>query len=104
MKKHLHNGSGKSNPSTPFGNKEVIFPVTFMFKAVMDATLSDENNKASLVRVFEKSDIVNLFQHQKLSSKGNYISFTYKVTLVSKQQMYNMYNQLKEIQGLKFAL
>ncbi len=103
MKTHLHNGNGTGKTS-PFGNKEVLFPVTFMFKAVMEATISDENNKASLRMVFESLNIVNLFQHQKLSSKGNYISFTYKVTLVSKQQMYDMYNQLKEIQGLKFAL
>ena len=96
------NGNGKGN--NPFEGKTIEFPVTFTLKAVMDATIPDDDHIAALTEVFKLLDISHNYKNKRLSTKGRYVSFTYLVTLVTKQQMENMYEKLKQIKGLKFAL
>jgi putative lipoic acid-binding regulatory protein len=106
MDKHFsnknNNGNGKGEP--PFGNKKVEYPVTFALKAVMDVAASDDENKKRITRVFLELDIVHSFENKRASSKGNYTSFTYLVTLTGKKQLIEMYGKLKNVEGLKFAL
>ncbi len=100
----IHSGNGNGKGKNPFEGKTIDFPVTFTLKAVMDATISDDDHIAALTGVFELLDISHNYKNKRLSSKGNYVSFTYLVTLVTKQQMDSMYGKLKQIKGLKFAL
>ena len=39
-----------------------------------------------------------------MSSKGSYISYTYRVTLIGKGQLEKTYGALKNVEGLKFAV
>ncbi len=104
MDKIKRNGNGKMmNASVPEGGT-IDFPVTFDLKAVMHGTVSDADNKERLVVVFDKLLVTHSFRRKKLSSKGTYVSFTYNVTLTSKQQMDLLYDALKRVEGLKFAL
>ncbi len=100
----LNGNNGNGNGVSPFGNEKVEYPVTFALKAVMDATVSDDENIANLTKVFYDLDIVHAYKNKRLSSKGNYISFTYMVTLTAKKQLDDMYVKLKLVKGLKFAL
>ncbi len=108
-----NNGNnGKSNlfkqqgPSQPVDLKgqDLKFPVTFNLKAVMTGTRFDDENKQDIVSVFKKLDIQYTYLDKKVSAKGTYTSFTYKITLADKNQMYKMYEQLRAIENLKFAL
>jgi len=104
--------NGKSNlfsqqgPSQPVDLKgqQLKFPVTFNLKAVMTGTRFDDDNKQDIVSVFSSLNIPYAYLDKKVSKNGTYTSFTYKITLVSKDQMYKMYEQLRAIENLKFAL
>jgi putative lipoic acid-binding regulatory protein len=93
-------------PSEPIDLKsqKVNYPVTFKLKAVMDGTRFDDDNKNDLVTVFKNLNIDYSYLDKKLSTKGTYVSFTYKVTLADQDQMYKMYDGLRAIESLKFAL
>ena len=97
------NGNGKPHPDFK-KEQQIEFPVTFDLKAVMLGTTEDEVNKSRLEEVLSKGKILFRFLHQKLSKKGNYVSYTYSVTLQSKQEMDRLYSELKGVKGLKFAL
>ena len=86
------------------GEAEIKFPVTFNFKAMMDATINDDTNKEKLVEAFDKYAIEYLYEDKKISSKGTYVSFTYKITILNRPLMNDFYAHLKTIDSLKFAL
>lgn len=83
---------------------KIEYPVTFELKVVFDTSYSDEENKERLTEVFNKVDIEYSYIGNKKSSKGTYVSYNYKVTLQSKPQLEMLYSDLKDVQGLKFAL
>ncbi|NQU33283.1 MAG: DUF493 domain-containing protein [Bacteroidetes bacterium] len=94
--------STNSNP--PLENVQIEFPVTFQLKAVMDTSSSDDENKKKLIDVFNNLKVKNKFINTKQSSKGTYTSYNYKVTLISKAQLGTLYENLKSVPGLKFAI
>jgi len=105
MEKNKLNGNGNMKKMSGLeGEAAIEFPVTFELKAVMMGTDSDTENKGKLAVVFDKLKIKHNYRDKKISSKGTYSSFTYEVTLSSKQKMDNLYIDLKDVEGLKFAL
>jgi putative lipoic acid-binding regulatory protein len=96
--------NGKAKTSNDISNEEIKFPINFDFKAVMDATIDDDENKQNLVDVFSLNKIKYAYHSKKISGKGTYVSFTYKITIVSKEVMNKFYVDLKAVKGLKFAL
>ena len=103
MNKKKTSTNGGATPET-FNKEEINYPISFDFKAMMDATINDDDNKQALVDVFDKLGIEHLYHNKKISSKGTYVSLTYKITIVSKQKMQQLYKDLKSVKGLKFAL
>ncbi len=83
---------------------KIEFPVTFELKVVFDSSSSDEENKKKLSEVFGKLNIESSYIGNKRSSKGTYVSYNFKVTLQNKLQLDELYSDLKNISGLKFAL
>ncbi len=102
MVKKNQNGGAKN--VDPFKDQKIEFPVTFELKAVMVEDGNHAGNKEKLEAVFSKQHLVYKFVADKVSSKGSYVSYTYSITLDSKQQMEKLYEDLKEVEGLKFAL
>ena len=110
--KHKFNGKGKekklnlNGPSEPLSmhGQQIKYPVTYNLKAVMAGTRFDDENKADITNVFSKLNIAYTYLDKKISTKGTYTSFTYKITIVSHEQMYKMYAELRAIKNLKFAL
>ena len=106
------NGNGKekklnlTGPSSPIDEQKqsIEYPVTFKLKAIMTGTRNDDDNKQDIVNVLKGLDIVYTYVDKKISTKGTYTSFSYRVTLISKDQMYDMYAGLRAIENLKFAL
>ncbi len=75
-----------------------------MLKAMMDATVDDDVNKERLVTVFKTLEINYSYSDKKISSKGKYVSFTYKIIVVNKIQFDKLYAGLSQVEGLKYAL
>lgn len=102
MTKQNDNGNGKGTDL--FKGKKVKYPVSFDMKSVMVFHDNDDRNKASLEKVYTEQGISFRFVSQKVSSKGTYMSYTYHVTIVNKEQMEKMYLAIKSVEGLKFTL
>lgn len=100
----MSKSNGKLKNPSELDNKQINFPVTFNLKAVMEGTGLDEENKKKIVAVFSEFGIKNTYQDKKVSSKGTYTSFTFEVTIESKDEMEKLYARLKNVDGLKFAL
>ena len=96
--------NGGAQNADPFKDKEIEFPVTYELKAVMVKEDTVDENRKRLETVFTKQKVEHHFISDKISSKANYISYTYSVTLTSKVQMQELYAGLKNVKGLKFAL
>ena len=106
MNEYSPNGSGNRKSQLPMSmqGKKVKFPVTFPLKAMMDATIDDDINRGRLVAVFKNMGINYLYSGKKMSSRGKYVSFTFKITVVNKIQFEKLYAMLRQVEGLKYAL
>ena len=104
MTKINMNGNGKLSSDDILKGKEIEFPVTYHLKVVMMGTEDDDKNKQKLVEVFMNNNIVYAYHDKKISSKGAYVSFTYEITLIDKDQMNKLYSDLKNIKEIKFAV
>lgn len=102
MIKNTTNGHGKNKD--PFQNEKIEFPVNFELKAVMVESGDGAGNKVKLERIFKEQNVDHKYVSEKVSSKGSYISYTYSVTLTSKEQLDETYGALKNVEGLKFAV
>jgi len=103
-KKNTDNKGNAKSVEKVIQNAEIEYPVTYELKAVMNTSVSDDENKEKLSALLIEHGIVNKYIGNKKSSKGTYVSYNYEVTLNSKVQMENLYASLKELPGLKFAL
>ncbi len=98
------NNNGNAANTDSLKDKKIEFPATFELKAVMVEVGDSVGNKNKLVTVFRKLQIKYRFVADKVSSKGTYVSYSYSITLDSKEQMDKLYVDLKDVEGLKFAL
>ena len=84
--------------------QEIIFPQNFDIKVIVEATIPIEESKANISRVFSQCKAVHSFASTRASAKGSYITYTYNIDLDSQEQMNAVYDGLKQIPGIKFAL
>lgn len=103
MKKKI-SSNGKAKSKVDLSEQEINYPIDFDFKALMDTTINDDENKENIIEIFQKNNIKYLYHDKKISSKGTYVSFTFKITINSKDVMQKFYADLKTVKGLKFAL
>lgn len=100
----VNGGNGHSPVPGPWDSKTLKFPVKYHLKAVLEASQGEKTHRQNLETVFESLDVPYFFNNSRPSTKGNYISYTYEVTLQSKAQLEKLYEKLKSVAGLKFAL
>ena len=81
-----------------------IFPQNFDIKVIVAASISIDETKANLSRIFSDCKTVHSFVSARSSSKGNYITYTYNIDLDSQEQMNTVYDGLKNVPEIKFAL
>ena len=84
--------------------EKLLFPQNFDIKVIVAASISIEESKANISRVFSECKAVHSFVSARASSKGNYITYTYNIDLDSQEQMNAVYNALKQVPEIKFAL
>ena len=86
-------------------NKEkLIFPQNFDIKVIVAAVIPIEESKANISRVFSDCHTVHSFVSARASAKGSYITYTYNIDLDSQEQMNAVYEALKGVPEIKFAL
>jgi len=85
--------------------KEIKYPVTIDLKVIMTSDAGDEKNISDLNKILSKFDIpLKKEWTVSKSNAGNYISYTGKVYIASKDIMYMLFEELKRHQSVKFAI
>jgi putative lipoic acid-binding regulatory protein len=93
---HLFDGLERS--------ERLQFPVYFDLKVIMDATIPDHENKEQLVQILDELKISSHRWHERLSASGRFITFTINIELTGYDQMQSLYQKLRGIPGIKFAI
>lgn len=86
------------------GNEKIEFPVTYELKLVVTTGIPVVMSKDGAVQIFDDLKIPYTFLKEKLSSNKNYSSLTYRITLIDKLQMEELYTKLKNLPALKMAI
>lgn len=84
--------------------EKLLFPQNFDIKVIVAAIIPIEESKANISRVFSDCQTVHSFVSARASAKGNYITYTYNIDLDSQEQMNAVYDGLKNVSEIKFAL
>ena len=84
--------------------QKLIFPQNFDIKVIVAATIPIEESKTNISRVFTECQTVHRFVSARASAKGSYITYTYNIDLDSQAQMNAVYDGLKTVPEIKFAL
>lgn len=84
--------------------EKLLFPQNFDIKVIVTATVPIDESKANISRVFSDGKAIHSFVSARASAKGNYITYTYNIDLDSQEQMNAVYDGLKNVPGIKFAL
>jgi putative lipoic acid-binding regulatory protein len=85
-------------------SEQISFPVTFNLKIIMDATIPEQQNIKSIEEVLDGLEIPNKSMGRRLSSSGRYMSFTYEVMIQEHPVLKALYEKLKSLPGIKFAV
>ena len=88
----------------PGAKEKLIFPQNFDIKVIVAANVPIDECKANISSVFSKCKAVHSFVNIRSSAKGNYITYTYNIDIESQEQMNAVYEALKHVPGIKFAL
>lgn len=85
--------------------REIKYPVTIDLKVIMTSESGDEKNMSDLNKILSKFDVP--LKKEWIVSKsnaGNYMCYTGKVYIASKDVMYLLFEELKKHQSVKFAI
>jgi putative lipoic acid-binding regulatory protein len=85
-------------------SERISFPVNFELKVIMDATIPENENKANIEALLQRLEIKCKYLRKRLSKNGRYMGFTYTVTLEDHKKLKALYDELKALPGLKFAV
>ena len=84
--------------------EKLLFPQNFDIKVIVAASVPVEESKANIGHVFSACKVVHSFVSIRSSAKGNYITYTYNIDIESQAQMNAVYDALKQVPEIKFAL
>ena len=84
--------------------EKIQFPQNFDIKVIVAASVPIQESKANISRVFSECKTVHSFVSTRASTKGSYITYTYNIDLDSQEQMNAVYDGLKQVPEIKFAL
>ncbi len=87
-----------------FEGQEIIFPVSYVLKVVVTQNMSPERHGTLIEELLNKKNIPYRFEEVKESAKKTYLSFSISITLTDKNQMNELYNDLKTMPWIKMAL
>lgn len=86
------------------GGDVVKYPVGFELKVIFDAELEENIHRRNLELVLEDSGVNYVFRKSAKSAKGGFVSITMAVNVDSETRMHQMYEKLKLLPGIRFAI
>lgn len=86
------------------GGDAVKYPVRFELKVIFNAESEEKIHRRNLELVLEDSNVKYLFKKSVTSAKGSFVSITSEVVLENQHQLHRMYEQLKLLPGIRFAI
>ncbi len=92
------NGNGKGE------NQKVKYPVSFNLKTIMDNSIPKGEHEKNIKSLLLKLGITYKTFSSKLSSNRKYISLTVNVRIEDEKTFGALYEGLKNIPGVKYAL
>lgn len=90
------NGNGEAG--------KIKFPTQFKLKVIFNNSIATDTHINNLKKVLLKLQIEYHQFTSKLSSNGKYISISVPVKIDNKETFNQLYIELKEIPGIKYAL
>ena len=83
---------------------KIDFPVNFDLKVIMEMKVPLEENRQALVCIFESLCIQHFEWRTRFSSERNYVSFSVNVLLESQEKMDRLYEEMKKLPQIRFAV
>lgn len=96
--------NGNGDYCNLFGKEQVKYPVQFDLKVIMDNQLPEEENRQKVTQVLEKNHIPFSSWRSKLSSNNTYISLTVNIRIENRTILKSLYDDLKSIPEVKYAV
>lgn len=84
--------------------QQIIFPQNFDIKVIVEASIPIDESKANISREFSRCKAIHSFVNIRASAKGSYITYTYNIDIENQEQLNAVYDALKNVPGIKFAL
>ncbi|PKP49851.1 MAG: hypothetical protein CVT92_14880 [Bacteroidetes bacterium HGW-Bacteroidetes-1] len=104
MKKSQKLNGGSHKKEMVPNDIKIDFPISYTLKVVMVFDQGIEKHQQDIEEILLRQKIPFEFQSIKKSSNSNYISFSIRITLLSKVQMDDLYTDLKMLPGIKIAI
>lgn len=80
------------------------FPVNFDLKVVMEMKFSLEENRQTLVCILDSLEIRHFEWRTRFSAERNYVSFSVNITLENQEKMDRLYEEMKKVSHIRFAV
>ena len=84
--------------------EKIRFPQNFDIMVIVSATVPLEESKKNISRAFSTCKAIHSFVSTRASSRGSYLTYTYNIDIENQEQMNAVYDALKDVSGIKFAL
>ncbi|HAR62989.1 MAG: hypothetical protein DKM50_03825 [Candidatus Margulisiibacteriota bacterium] len=94
----------KPNNMDIFIDSKVQYPVTFELKVIIEAIKPEQENLGLLVEIFDGLRVSYSKVSTNASKTGKYVSFSVKVTIVSKEIFDRLYEEIGKIPHVKAAI
>ncbi|MDD2633772.1 MAG: DUF493 domain-containing protein [Bacteroidales bacterium] len=101
MKNNIFNSD---SPTDLFNQKEIEYPVNYDLKVIFETAGAFDILKRNLELVIEDAGVPHKFIGSRHSNKGKYVSLTVNVTIRDSDQLQYLYQRLKLLPGIKFAV
>ncbi len=86
------------------GGDVVQYPVSFELKVIFNTETDENIHRRNLELVLEDSEIGYVFRKSAKSAKGGFVSITMAVNVESETRMHQLYEKLKLLPGIRFAI
>lgn len=86
-------------------NKETLkFPQSFTMKLIVENVLTDKENKKNIEALLLSENIKGSNWSLKLSKEAKYVSYNVDVTVADQNQMTRLYEKIKDLPYIKYAI
>lgn len=84
--------------------KKIKYPVNYQLKLIMDNSIPTDENILNISEKLNELQIKFGSFNSRLSTKSTYISLGVMVRIISADQFKVLYEELKDVKGLKTAI